>query len=57
MILIAVIFVLIVFFLATRYGFKAESKFVRLISYVGAFLAIALLTMLLVLIIGEKIQN
>ena len=57
MILPAVILILIIFFFATRYGIKSKSKNVRIASYLGAFLAFALLTLLTVLEIARGFGN
>jgi len=54
--LIAIIFVVLVFFFSTRYGVKSESKSVRIFSYFGIFLSIALLVCLTFVILSGSFQ-
>lgn len=55
--ILIVIPILIVVFLATRYGVKSDSKRIRIISYIGIFLSITLMTILAFALIAERIEN
>ena len=46
MLLLIIIPVLVIVFLATRYGVKSDAKNIRIISYFGIFLSIMALTLL-----------
>ncbi len=54
---LVVIPILIIMFFATRYGVKSDSKAIRIFSYFGIFLSIALMTLLAFALIAERIQN
>lgn len=52
-----VIPILIIIFLATRYGVKSDSKAIRIFSYFGIFLSIAVMFLLAFALIAERIEN
>lgn len=55
MLLVVILLILVVVFFSSRYGFRAASKPVRVLSYVGVFLSIALMVYLLTVYITEKL--
>ena len=52
-----VIPILVVVFLATRYGVKSGSRNIRVVSYLGIFLSVALMFLLAFALIAERIEN